>query len=547
MTLALAGITTIQALWISKAIKEQEKEFEVRVNSALNDVNDQIHDQEKSHYLDLHYGNIDSLVESIMIFGDTTNAIFIPEFDTSGTLLIDQQFGAGTMQLRIHDDERHISFTDSGAVIKIGDDTIIREFLGGDIEDQINEFKPQKNVHEILASKRHYKTGPNVEDELLQVELQVIEEDAELIESTVKHKTFRRFFRNRDVNDRIRFDDLNQFITEAFEEKGLGNEFTFGVYNDELEEYEDSLVSPSFGESEPEFVFEKPLFPYDDGAKKIDLVMHLDNQGSFVWTGVKPMLALSVLFTLLILFCFGYSLYFIFKQKKLGQMKDDFVNNMTHELKTPLATISLAADSIRHPEVINDHEEVLHFITMIKNEEGRMNTQIENVLRIASLDKGELGLNRSHVDLKTIIETSIGHLQLTLKEMGATINFNSEVDEALVYGDPFHLENMINNVLDNSVKYRRDETLLIRVGLQRQAGHFVLTIADNGIGMNKKSLNLAFDKFYREESGNIHTVKGFGLGLSYVKKIVDQHKGEISLSNGAKSGLIVQIKLPEIG
>ena len=216
---------------------------------------------------------------------------------------------------------------------------------------------------------------------------------------------------------------------------------------------------------------------------------------------------------------------------------------MTHELKTPLASISLASSSIIHPEVINKPEEIRKYTTIIESEKDRINSHIERVLDIATLDKGDLKLDLNPTDLIPIIHSSLKNVSLSLTEIDAKHSFKSKLDTAPINADEFHLTNVLTNVLDNSIKYRKD-ALHIDIELSKSGTNYIISITDNGIGMTSKEQGLAFDKFYRAQTGKIHNSKGFGLGLSYVKGIVLQHKGTVELKSKPQSGTTVIIKLP---
>lgn len=290
--------------------------------------------------------------------------------------------------------------------------------------------------------------------------------------------------------------------------------------------------------------FKKELFPNDhltgDG---FELVLQFDGTSGFVWSGIKSIVMLCIGFTLLILLCFGYSLHFIFKQKRLSQVKNDFINNMTHELKTPLASISLAASSIQHPNVIQNPTEIERFVAIIRSEEKRMNEHVERVLDMAALDYQELKMNRELCDLLELLRDAMQHVALTVEAVNGEMTFSSEVETASIHVDAFHVTSAFINILDNSVKYRKEEPL-INIRLKEEADRYLISFTDNGIGMKRSAMKRAFDKFYREETGNIHTRKGFGLGLSYVKGIVEAHGGSISLNSEVNQGTTVEIRFP---
>jgi two-component system phosphate regulon sensor histidine kinase PhoR len=229
----------------------------------------------------------------------------------------------------------------------------------------------------------------------------------------------------------------------------------------------------------------------------------------------------------------------------MSQVKNDFINNMTHELKTPLASISLAASSIQHPNVIQNPEEIQRFIAIIRSEERRMNEHVERVLDMAALDHQELKMNRAPVDLIELISESIEHVQLAVDNTNGKVEFTSKLESAPLTADKFHLLSALINILDNSVKYQKGE-LKVKINLSADSNGYRIHFTDNGIGMKKSAVKQAFDKFYREETGNIHTTKGFGLGLSYVKSIIEAHNGVIVLTSEVNNGTEVQIILPKL-
>jgi two-component system phosphate regulon sensor histidine kinase PhoR len=215
---------------------------------------------------------------------------------------------------------------------------------------------------------------------------------------------------------------------------------------------------------------------------------------------------------------------------------------MTHEFKTPLATISLAVDSLKNEKVINDRTKMNYFSGIIKDENKRMNKQVETILQAALLDKQEIQLNESEVHAHDLIHTVINNISLPLAEKKGKIEVNLNATNDLIMADEVHFTNIINNLLDNAIKYSK-ENLLIKLSTCNFNNHIRIKIEDNGIGMNKETLHRIFEKFYRAHTGNIHNVKGFGLGLSYVKSIVDAHKGKIKAESTLGKGSSFTIEL----
>ena len=218
---------------------------------------------------------------------------------------------------------------------------------------------------------------------------------------------------------------------------------------------------------------------------------------------------------------------------------------MTHEFKTPIATINLAIDSIRNPKILNNQEKVLRYIEMIRDENKRMHTQVENVLRISRLEKNQLDISKEMIDIHDTIEDAISHVSLLVNDRNGTIDTHFEAIISEISGNEFHLTNVIVNMLENAIKYS-EENPRIEVYTESTNKFFIFKIKDNGIGMSKGALKLVFDKFYREQKGNIHDVKGHGLGLAYVKEIVEKHHGTVFVESEKGAGSIFTVKLPLI-
>jgi two-component system phosphate regulon sensor histidine kinase PhoR len=255
------------------------------------------------------------------------------------------------------------------------------------------------------------------------------------------------------------------------------------------------------------------------------------------------MLGGSMLFSLFILATFALSLYFIIRQKKISEIKSDFINNMTHEFKTPIATISLAADTITNAKVINDEASIRHFIGMIKKENSRMNKKVETILQIASLDKKEIEFRFENVSIHTLIEHAIETIEIQVHQRNGKINLNLNAEQHFLYGDGEHLTNLVNNLLDNAIKYSPD-LLEITITTQNKEKGIILSVEDKGIGMTKTVQSKIFERFYRQSSGNVHDVKGFGLGLNYARSIIEAHKGTINVFSEPGKGSRFEIFLP---
>ena len=285
------------------------------------------------------------------------------------------------------------------------------------------------------------------------------------------------------------------------------------------------------------------LFP--DNLIRQDLVLSVifPERTNYIFGSMAWILGGSLLFSLIILATFALSLFFIIRQKKISEMKSDFINNMTHEFKTPISTISLAADTITNSKVIRDESSIRHFISMIKKENSRMNKKVETILQIASLDRKEIEFRFEKLSLHAIIERAVEAIEILLLQRNGTIKLILNASNPVIYGDNDHLINLVNNLLDNAIKYSEEAPEIVIETKNNEKG-IILSVTDKGIGMSKSVQNRIFDRFYRQTSGNVHDVKGFGLGLNYAFAIVDAHKGEIKVDSEPGKGSRFDVFLP---
>jgi two-component system phosphate regulon sensor histidine kinase PhoR len=253
-------------------------------------------------------------------------------------------------------------------------------------------------------------------------------------------------------------------------------------------------------------------------------------------------LIISILLLIGIGFIFISLIKRMFNQERLLQLKNNFINNMTHELKTPIATISLAVDSINNPLVKNNEPKLKEYINIIKQENKKINQHVEKVLQMALLEKGDIALEKKSFDLVEIINLSIKNNKLKTASVKACITFESNLEKAITIGDEFSLLNVFNNLIDNALKYST-ENCKIDIRLKKENQFYVISITDNGIGIDKTELSSIFDKFYRVQGGNLHDVKGSGLGLSYVRSIIELHSGSIEVNSEINKGSTFTIKL----
>jgi two-component system phosphate regulon sensor histidine kinase PhoR len=251
----------------------------------------------------------------------------------------------------------------------------------------------------------------------------------------------------------------------------------------------------------------------------------------------------AVLFIIVVLAAFFITVRSLLTQKKLNEIKKDFINNMTHELKTPLSTISLAVDALKSTKVQADPKSVEYFSSIIKEENVRMNKHVESILQIGQLERREYEINKQPLDLQDLLLGVMDSFKLQLEAKPSNIETYFEAKNHLIKADEEHLLHVFSNLIDNAIKYSKD-TIDITIHTRNINNKIVVSIEDQGIGMNADTIKYIFEKFYRAHSGNIHNVKGFGLGLSYVKWVVDMHKGKIQVDSQEDAGTKIEITLP---
>ena len=272
------------------------------------------------------------------------------------------------------------------------------------------------------------------------------------------------------------------------------------------------------------------------------LVVVIPDFRNLVLRQMRLMIGGAIFFTLVIISAFYVTVRALLRQKKLSEIKNDFINNMTHEFKTPLATISLAVDALKNEKVIQDRQKSEYFTGIIKEENRRMNKQVETILQASLLDRQQQ-LNLSPIHAHNIIQEAMENFQLQLDGKGGRAELQLNAKNDLIDADDVHFTNLISNLIDNAVKYSK-ENLLIKITTHSTSRSLVIRIEDNGIGMSKETQRRIFEKFYRAHTGNLHNVKGFGLGLSYVKTIVEAHQGKIKVDSVVGRGTTFTLEFP---
>ena len=355
--------------------------------------------------------------------------------------------------------------------------------------------------------------------------------------------------------DRVRLDTI---LRQELHDRGIAAKFSYGVYSRERRDF--ILVDGHYvvGRRGPVSLVEDraphqgslatskyAVALYDDIALVAPglLAVHFPQLSSIVMAPVWLTIIVSGLLLAIILACFAYSIFIIFRQKRLSLMKNDFISNMTHEFKTPIATISLAADSITNPRVSGDPAKLERFAGIIRQENRRMNRQVEKVLQAAQIDRRDFKLRPVSVDVNELLGEAATHMGLQVERRGGVLEAKLEATDPVIVADRTHVSNILHNLIDNAIKYS-PEAPHITVRTEDTRGGVMVHISDRGIGMTREDQRQIFEQFFRVHTGNRHDVKGFGLGLSYVKAIVEAHGGRIDVESTLGEGSTFTVELP---
>ncbi len=530
MSLALAGLIMLQAYWILHDFKLKEQQFDQTVMLALNDVVSKVEQQE----------NMKIVVQNFISHNDSV----------------------GSSNIKNDSVLNHLGNYIGNNQINIGGNNDF-SLVAQEIRNKVNEIKANRksnkdfNNNLLVDSSIDIRIIKDIEQkEILSFNLSdesvimdSIEREAERrmeskfnkLNTLMNKLTFQINDRNKSLIERIPPKVLDSIIQKEFENRSIPEKYFYGIKQSRNKfEYiskgtDSTLLSKSS--------FSIVLFPNDILKRNEQLTISFPSKIEFLFYSILPIVISSVVFSLIMIVGFIYVISTVFTQKKLAEIKSDFINNMTHEFKTPIATISIANESLKNPKVYSSPEKMDYYTGVIRDENKRMLRQVEVMLQMAQLEKGELKLKHEAINLKEVIEEAINSSLLSVENKNGKITFDATDLYPKINGDRNHLVNVVSNLIDNSIKYS-DKPPEIKIFLKDVNGHIQIAVADNGIGMTKEVQKRIFDTFYRATSGNVHDVKGFGLGLSYVKAIIEQHKGSIFVDSEINNGSTFTIDLP---
>lgn len=340
------------------------------------------------------------------------------------------------------------------------------------------------------------------------------------------------------LNQRLDLDIISDIIEEKLIDNGIKLKFEYAVKSDKITEKN----SKNYFRNPSSEKYSKQLFPEDILSNSNYLYVYFPGKQKYLVQSYSMLLPSFVL-TLVLILCSAFTIFIIFRQKKLSKIKNDFINNMTHEFKTPISTISLASQMLKDNTVTTTASTIDHIAKIINDESRRLGYQVEKVLQMAIFNEGQIKLKLKAINVNKIIQNLLSNFTIRVEDKNGKLYQNLDAEQDLVMADEVHLSNLISNLLDNAIKYCKDNPEISLSTRNKDKG-IVISITDNGIGIPKEDQKMIFERFYRVHTGNVHNVKGFGLGLSYVKKITDAHGGQITVESVLDKGSKFEVYLP---
>ncbi len=514
MTISLLGIIVVQGYLINASFKNKEEQFRYQVKQVIGNVSKKLQEQETFTFLSRYNKLKDSIGENpekselLKFFYVEKNTITNETIIYSNSI-IPEDYSVSS------------SFFD-----KNNDSTKIKNFVSKRVTEVYNENNMDNYdlQNETIPAEKIQKSGRMTILDNVQYEIY-----------------FKDIAATRSITQRVSNKQLQDILTIELNEYGIKTPFEFGIYSNGLAT---KVKSEKFKYNKKN-TYDIPVFTDNDGVSKYQLLVSFPEKKMFLVSDLVGIAMLAFLFTAIIIIAYYSALNQLNKQRHISQIKTDFINNMTHEFKTPIATINLALDAIKNPKIIDDKEKVFKYLQMIRDENKRMHSQVENVLRISKLEKRELDIKKENYNIHDIIEDAIEHISLIVEDREGKINLNLKATKTNVLLNDVHFTNVLVNILENAIKYSPDKPI-INVSSENVKNFIIIKIKDHGSGISKTAQKKIFDKFYREHTGDIHNVKGHGLGLAYVKRIVDDHNGEVSVESEKGKGSTFIIKIPII-
>lgn len=514
MSLSLIGIILVQVYWFNTSFKNNDEQFKFHVMQVIGDVANNLEKQEARNFIN-KYEKLKDSTGKIPEKNDLLEFYYV-------------QKNAATNETIIYSN------------------SIISEDY--DVSSSFFDKKVDSLKLKNFTSKRKTEiyNNNNIDNSILQssnIPNTKIQKSGNL--DILRNAQFEIAYKDiaaaLPIQERITKEKLEEILKSELNEYGVKTPFEFGIYSNGLAT---KIKSDRF-RNEKSGTYSIPIFVDVDGNNKYQLLVSFPNKTKYLFTDLIGICILSIIFTLIIIIAYTSALSQLIKQRQISEIKTDFINNMTHEFKTPIATINLALDAIKNPKVIDDKEKVARYLQMIRDENKRMHAQVENVLRISKLEKKELEISKEPLDIQQIIEDAIEHVNLIIEDRQGKISTKFLANRKIALVNDVHFTNVIVNILDNAIKYSVNSPI-IEIETENIKDFIIIKIKDQGIGMNKTAQKRIFEKFYREHTGDLHNVKGHGLGLAYVKRIIEDHDSQIFVESEKGAGSTFIIKIPLI-
>jgi len=502
--LAISGLILIQLYWIRNAITITDQQFRYLANKALESVVLDLEEKEliKNIVEDIDPASTDSV--TAVVPANSPLAKKLQGYQPNSDLL--KMYG-------LNNPDKPIAITSSGHKIFISSENV-----SSFANDETTEPSPQITNSEISG---------RVSNKIVFLE-----------------KIMEKILRNTpDIRERINPEKLNQELRIALNNVGIYLDFEFSIRSGR---YGSIWKTTGYTDKPGTNKFIIQLFPNDPVPSQNQIVLYCLQEQQYKFEKIGNLGFLSLLFTLLLLVLSTGTFIVIFRQKKISEIRSDFINNMTHELKTPISTISLASQMMADKSIPDKDKNIDSLAKVISDESMRLKFQVEKVLQMAIFEKMKMKLNMVGMDVHGILEKVVENYALQMSNCNGFINTDLQATRSVALIDEIHFLNSVSNLIDNAIKYSKDKPDITITTRNNKKG-ILITIEDRGIGISKENLKRIFDKFFRVPSGNVHNVKGFGLGLSYVKKIIEEHNGSIKVDSQINNGTKFTIFLPQNG
>lgn len=511
MTISLIGITVIQGYWIKSAIDDREEAFSHSVQQVLSEVVADIEQNEVNHYV--------------------SKILELKEKDT--TLVLKESHIHEFMYVQENKNTRETFIYKHGILEE--DYNLPTDSEEEDLRKIKNYVSKQTQQKIVFGTQMDNQVVPNIET---YEKLSRLPE----IERLMIQESFKNIMEKLSIVDRVSVDQIQELVTKKLIHRGLEADFDFAIYNRNVL----SNIHSKYFDANETKEYRTPLFTSSSGNSIFELALIFPQRERFVFSSVIGIASLSTIFMIVIIGVFTITLNQMLTHKRISQIKTDFINNITHEFKTPIATTNLVLDAIKNPMTLHNPEKVLAYVKMLKDENKRMHSQVENILQISRLERGELDITKEPLDAHMLIEMAVGHVQMMLDERNGIIRTHLHAENADISANESHFTNVLINIIENAIKYSPEKPEIDIYTENIKNNKILIRIKDQGQGISRQALRQIFYKFYREHTGDLHNVKGHGLGLAYVKSIVHNHDGTVYVESEKGKGSTFFIQLPVI-